>query len=160
MNILNLARPSWGAVAVAALAGTAIGFAAGFVVGRDPAAARRAAGRATHWAATGVEHATLWAAQLREHLGDLWAEAREASLGAVDAADFERHAAAAAPSAGPAPAPPRASPRGGEQAASQKRSKPTADSRTRVKRGTTARAAAKEPARNKKVATGSQARGA
>lgn len=98
MKMLDVARPNWGTLTLAVLAGTAAGFAAGYLVGRDPAAARRVAGRAAHWAALGTEQATLWAAQLREQLGDLWAEAREASTAAVDEADFGRQAAAAPPS--------------------------------------------------------------
>jgi hypothetical protein len=38
----------------------------------------------------------LTAAQAREHVGDLWAEARDEALAEVDAADFERAAAEAA----------------------------------------------------------------
>lgn len=158
MKILDLARPNWGAVAVAALAGTAVGFAAGFVVGSDPAAARRAAGRATQWAATGVEQATLWAAQLRERIGDLWAEAREASLGAVDAADFKRHAAAAtrtaAASSGPTPAQP--APRGGTPAASKRRSKLDVESKARAKARADTRAGANAPVRSDRAAPGAK----
>jgi hypothetical protein len=158
MKILDLARPSWGAMAVAALAGTAVGFAVGFVVGRDPAAARRAAGRATQWAATGVEQATLWAAQLREHLGDLWAEARDASLGAVDAADFERQAAASAASTRSGKVSPRVSPGGVAKAASKRSRKPTAASRPNAKPRKTARAAAKSQVRGESGAVGSSGR--
>jgi len=157
MKILDVARPNWGAVAVAALAGTAVGFAAGFVVGRDPAAARRATGRATQWAATGVEQATLWAAQLREHIGDLWAEAREASLGAVDAADFQRHAAAAttaAASSGPTPAQPAT--RGGTPTASKRRSKPDVDLKARAKPRADTRAGAKAPVGSDKAEPGTK----
>jgi len=153
MKILDLARPSWGTITLAALAGTAVGFAAGYLVGRDPAAARRLAGRATQWAATGVEQATLLAAQLREQLGDLWAEARESSLNAVDGADFERQAAAAAPataaaatatasgSAGLMPKQPAGTSRAKAQVASKRRSKTVAQPQPRTKPRAMAKAA-------------------
>jgi hypothetical protein len=44
-----------------------------------------------------LERATLTAAQAREHVGDLWAEAREEALAEVDAAEFERAAAKTSP---------------------------------------------------------------
>jgi hypothetical protein len=77
------------------VAGAAIGFAAGMAVSRDPDLLRRTVRRA----ARGLEGATLLAAQAREHVGDLWAEAREAARAEVDARDFERAAQAAAPAA-------------------------------------------------------------
>lgn len=60
---------------------------------RDPQALRRTVRRMAREAARGLEHATLMAAQASEHVGDLWAEAREEARAEVDAADFERTAA-------------------------------------------------------------------
>ena len=144
MKIVDLARPRWGTLALSTLAGTAIGFAAGFVVGRDPAAARRAFGQATQWAAIGFEQATLWAAQLREQVGDLWAESREASLSAVDAADFERQAASAAArraASGSTTAQPSA--RTGAAATSQQRPKRGIESKAPAKPRTDTKVGAK-----------------
>jgi hypothetical protein len=94
MKIEDLARPGLLALGVAGLAATAlIGFAAGMAVSRDPEALRRTARRVAREAARGIERATLLASQASEHIGDLWAEAREEALAEVDAADFERAAA-------------------------------------------------------------------
>ncbi|HMN64492.1 MAG TPA: hypothetical protein PKB08_05815 [Burkholderiaceae bacterium] len=96
MKIEDLALPGLLAVGVAGLAATALfGFAAGVAVSRDPEALRRAAQRVAREAARGLEQATLLAAQARERVGDLWAEAREHALADVDAADFERAATSA-----------------------------------------------------------------
>lgn len=120
MKLEELVRPGHvlGVVGIAATA--LLGFAAGVAVSRDPQAMRRTVSRAAHAAALGLERATLLAAQAREHVGDLWAEAREAAVVDVDAADFKRAAraskvpraaaaAAARSDAGSAPAkkPPR-----------------------------------------------------
>ena len=94
MKIEDLARPGLMAFGVAGLAATALlGFAAGVALSRDPEALRRAAQRMAREAARGLEQATLLAAQAREQVGDLWAEAREHAVAEVDAADFERSAA-------------------------------------------------------------------
>ena len=94
MKIEDLARPGLMAFGVAGLAATALlGFAAGVALSRDPEALRRAAQRTAREAARGLEQATLLAAQAREQVGDLWAEAREHAVAEVDAADFERSAA-------------------------------------------------------------------
>lgn len=82
-------------LAAAALAGVAVGMA----VSRDPEALKRNARNLARQAARGVEQASLLAAQAREHIGDLWAEAREEALAEVDAADFARATAAASASA-------------------------------------------------------------
>lgn len=96
MKIEDLARPGLMALGVAGLAATALlGFAAGVAVSRDPEALRRATQRLAREAARGLEQATLLAAQAREQVGDLWAEARERAVADVDAADFERAATAA-----------------------------------------------------------------
>ena len=96
MKIEEVARPGMLALGIVGIAATALlGFAAGFAVARDPDILRRTARRL----ARGLERATLMAAQAREHVGDLWAEAREEALAEVDAADFERAAASAAKAA-------------------------------------------------------------
>lgn len=96
MKIEDLARPGVLALGVVGIAATALlGFAAGAAVARDPEILRRAARRV----ARGLEGATLMAAQAREHVGDLWAHAREDAVAEVDAADFERAAASAAKAA-------------------------------------------------------------
>lgn len=96
MKIEELARPGIVVFGLAGIVATALlGYAAGVVVSRDPESVRRAARRVVGAAAFGLERATLMAAQAREHVGDLWAEAREAAIVDVDAADFT-HAAARA----------------------------------------------------------------
>lgn len=93
MKIEELVRPGVLALGVVGIAATALlGFAAGVAIARDPEALRRTARRV----ARGLERATLMAAQAREHVGDLWAEAREEAIAEVDAADFERAASSAA----------------------------------------------------------------
>ena len=97
MKIELLARPGLIALAVAGVAATALlGFAAGVAVTRDPDAVRRTTRRVARAAALGLERATLMAAQARERLGDLWAEARDAAVADVDEADFQRATAEAA----------------------------------------------------------------
>lgn len=91
MKIAELARPGLLVFGIAATA--LLGFAAGMAVSRDPEAVRRTTRRVVRAAALGLERATLMAAQAREHVGDLWAEAREAAVADVDQADFERAAA-------------------------------------------------------------------
>jgi len=103
MKIEDFTRPGLlklGALGVAGLAATALaGFAVGVAVSRDPETLKRAARSLARNAARGIEQATLMAAQAREYLGDLWAEAREEALAEADEADFARAAAAAAPPA-------------------------------------------------------------
>lgn len=97
MKIEELARPGIVVFGLAGIVATALlGYAAGVVVSRDPESVRRTARRVAGAAALGLEHATLMMAQAREHVGDLWAEAREAAVADVDAADFTRAAAHAA----------------------------------------------------------------
>ena len=100
---------------------TVLGFAVGLAMARDPQALRRTARRVVREAARGLERASLMAAQAREHVGDLWAEAREEALAEVDAADLKRAtagaskasptAAAGVGTAGVAPAPQSQAPR-------------------------------------------------
>ena len=122
MKINELARPGLMALGVVGIAATALlGFAAGMAVARDPQALRRTARRVAGEAARGLELASLMAAQAREHIGDLWAEAREEALAKVDAADFKRATASASKAtptaagvvgtAGVAPAPQSKAPR-------------------------------------------------
>lgn len=103
MKIEDFTRPGLlklGALGVAGLAATALaGFAVGVAVSRDPETLKRAARSLARNAARGIEQATLMAAQAREYLGDLWAEAREEALAEADEADFARAAAAAPPAA-------------------------------------------------------------
>jgi hypothetical protein len=107
MKIEDVTRPGLLALGIVGVTATALlGFAAGVAVARDPEVLRRTA----RGLARGLERATLMAAQTREHVADLWAEAREEALAEVDAADFERAAAKtskAAPAAAAAPAAPR-----------------------------------------------------
>lgn len=133
MKIDTLTRSGLVALGVAAIAATALlGFAAGVAVSRDPEALRRRARLVVGAAAAGVERATLMAAQAREQLGDLWAEARDAAVTDVDEADFERAAAAAAKA-------PRAATTAGAASA---RGKKTARKQAPPARKTRARAAA------------------
>ena len=92
MKFAELARPGLIVLGIAATA--LLGFAAGVAVSRDPEAVRRTTRRVARAAALGLERATLLAAQAREHIGDLWAEAREAAVADVDAANFKRAAGA------------------------------------------------------------------
>jgi len=94
MKIEDMARPAGlMAIGMVGIAATALlGFAAGVAVSRDPEALKRTARRVAREAARGLERVSLMAAQTREHVADLWAEAREEALAEVDAADFERAA--------------------------------------------------------------------
>jgi hypothetical protein len=94
MKIESLARPGLIALGLVGVAATALlGFVAGVAVARDPEGVRRATRRVARAAAVGLERATLMAAQARERIGDLWAEARDAAVADVDDADFKRAAA-------------------------------------------------------------------
>jgi hypothetical protein len=131
MKIEDVARPGLLVLGVVGVAATALlGFAAGVAVARDPEVLRRTA----RGLARGVERATLMAAQAREHVGDLWAEAREEALAEVDAADFERAAAKASPAApaGAAAAAPRKAAR--KTARKTARKSPAAPSKPRAPR--------------------------
>lgn len=96
MKIDELVRPGLMALGVVGIAATTLlGFAVGLAMARDPQALRRTARRVVREAARGLERASLMAAQAREHVGDMWAEAREEALAEVDAADFKRATAGA-----------------------------------------------------------------
>jgi hypothetical protein len=102
MKIEEIAQPGVIALGVVGIAATALlGFAAGAAVARDPEVLRRTVRRV----ARSLERATLVVAQAREHVGDLWAEAREDAIAEVDAADFKRAASSAAKPAPAAAAP-------------------------------------------------------
>jgi hypothetical protein len=91
----ELVRPS----VLLALAGSAaVGFAAGFLVGRDPQLLRRVLAAA----AQGWEQARLSVAEAREAVADQWAEARDEAVDRVEQAAFAGSVAAAA--AAPVPA--------------------------------------------------------
>jgi hypothetical protein len=113
IDLKDLARPP----VLLALAGSAaLGFAAGFLLGRDP----RLLQRVLAAAAQGWEQTRLAVAETREELADQWAAAREQAVHDVDEATFAAATAAAgaapetasateaAPAAAPAPKPRRA----------------------------------------------------
>jgi len=84
--------------AVAALAGSAaLGFVAGYAVGRDPEAAKRLMA----FVARGIDRVSLAVAETREELGDLWAEARSEARAQWEEAQFAQHEAAVADAAAP-----------------------------------------------------------
>lgn len=78
----DLLKP-FGALAAMA-ASAAVGFVAGYAVGRDPAAARRLLQNV----ARGVDRAQAVAAETREELGDLWADARASARAEWEEAAF------------------------------------------------------------------------
>jgi len=93
MKIEDMTRPGVPALGVTGVAATAmLGFAAGVAVARDPELLRRTARSLARNLARSLERATLIAARAREHVGDLWAEAREEAIAEVDAANFNRAA--------------------------------------------------------------------
>lgn len=95
MKIEDAARPGLIALGLASMAATALlGFAAGVAAGRDPEGLKRTARRVLRETAQGLERAALMAARAREHIADLWAEAREEAIAEVDAADFAKAQAA------------------------------------------------------------------
>jgi hypothetical protein len=90
-------------IAVLALgAAAAAGFAAGYLVGRDPETGRRLAKSA----ASGMLRARVAAAEAMENLGDLWADARAEALRDIEDehAGTSRATVVAADSAAPAAA--------------------------------------------------------
>jgi hypothetical protein len=83
---------------IAALAGSAaLGFVAGYAVGRDPAAAKRV----MQFIARSFDRASLAVAETREELGDLWAEARADARAQWEQAQFAEHESAATAAAAP-----------------------------------------------------------
>jgi hypothetical protein len=86
-----------------ALAGSAaLGFAAGYLLGRDPQALRRVVAAA----ARGWEQTRLSLAEAREDLADQWAEATAAARHDIEEHAFAEAAAQAAPAAVDEPAQP------------------------------------------------------
>jgi hypothetical protein len=82
--------------AVAALAGSAaLGFVAGYALGRDPEAAKRLMA----FVARGIDRVSLAVAETREELGDRWAEARSEARARWEEAQFAEHEAEAAAAA-------------------------------------------------------------
>lgn len=88
MDVRDLMKP--GALVLGIAAAGAVGFAAGFVVARDPQVLRRFA-RAV---AGGVERVTGALAESREELADLWAEVRAEAREDVEDQAFAAAAAA------------------------------------------------------------------
>lgn len=93
MKASDLGRP--GVIALTVAGAAALGFAAGYLVARNPELLRRWAGLL----AGGVERLTGSAAETREHLADLWAQAREEALQGTEEESFAAAQAAAAVSA-------------------------------------------------------------
>lgn len=99
IDLKDLARPP----VLLALAGSAaLGFAAGFVLGRDPQLLRRVLAAA----AAGWEQTRLALAEVREEVADHWAEATEAARHDIEEAAFAPPAAAAAAAEAEEAAPP------------------------------------------------------
>lgn len=93
MGPKDLLKP--GTIALGVVAAGAIGFAAGFLVARDPQRLRQLA-RAV---AGGVERVAVALAESREELADLWAEAREDARHDIETQAFTAAAAATASAA-------------------------------------------------------------
>ena len=161
MKFEELARPGLLAVGALGFAATALlGFAAGVALARDPEGLRRTARRVAGEAARGFERASLLAAQAREQIGDLWAEVREEAVSEVDTADFKRAAARASKATPAAAAAAAAAAAGtatddaaaagtssgaaaGSSADSAAREKPAGRRRSRSRKPSASRAAAK-----------------
>jgi hypothetical protein len=124
IDLKDLARPP----VLLALAGSAaLGFAAGFVLGRDPQLLRRMlAAAAASW-----EQTRLAVAEAREEVADHWAEATETAR-----RDIEEAAFAAAPAAASAAA--ETDPTEADTAAAQGEARAAAARRSRRGRAATA----------------------
>jgi hypothetical protein len=83
----DLLKP-FGALAAMA-ASAAVGFVAGYALGRDPTAARRL----LQTVARGVDRAQAAIAETREELGDLWADARASARAELEEECFAESAA-------------------------------------------------------------------
>jgi hypothetical protein len=97
MNASDLLKP--GAVVLGITTVGALGFAAGFIVARDPQVLRRVA-RAL---AGGVERVAGALAESREELADLWAEVREDARQDIEAQTFSAAPAVSATEASEKP---------------------------------------------------------
>ena len=92
IDLKDLVRPP----VLLALAGSAaVGFAAGYLIGRDPQLLRRVLAAA----AQGWEQSRLSLAEAREDLADQWAEATEAARHDIEDAAFAAAPAATASAA-------------------------------------------------------------
>jgi hypothetical protein len=87
IDLKNLAQPP---VLLAIAGSAALGFAAGFLLGRDPQLIRRALAAA----AQGWEQARVAVAEAREDLTDQWAEATESARHDIEDAAFAAAATA------------------------------------------------------------------
>jgi hypothetical protein len=81
-----------GAALLGVAAAGALGFAAGFIVARDPRVLRRVAGAL----AAGAERVSVAVAESREELADLWAEVRDEARADAEVRAFADAEAAAA----------------------------------------------------------------
>jgi hypothetical protein len=115
MEPKDLVKPAIGVLGLTAIG--ALGFAAGFVVARDPELLRKLA----RSVAGGVDNVTRALAESREQVADVWAEVRDDVRRAGEAQAF---AAAAAASAAPAAAAGAAKRRARRTSAPRRRKKP------------------------------------
>jgi hypothetical protein len=127
IDLKDFARPP---VLLALAGGAALGFAAGFVLGRDPRLLQRVlAAAAASW-----EQTRLAVAEAREEVADQWAEATEAARNDIEEAAFAAApAAAAAAEAQASTSPPAAEPEPAEAKAAAprgRRSRAAASRRT------------------------------
>ncbi len=81
-----------GAALLGVAAAGALGFAAGFIVARDPRVLRRVAGAL----AAGAERVSVAVAESREELADLWAEVRDEARADAEGRAFADAEASAA----------------------------------------------------------------
>lgn len=81
-----------GAALLGVAAAGALGFAAGFIVARDPRVLRRVAGAL----AAGAERVSVAVAESREELADLWAEVRDEARADAEVRAFADAEASAA----------------------------------------------------------------
>ncbi len=126
IDLKDFARPP----VLLALAGTAaVGFAAGYLLGRDPQFLRRVLAAA----AQGWEQTRLAVAEAREDLADQWAEATESARHEIEDAAFAAGPAAAAATATTlTPAPVQAARETAAPARRTKRSRSTTPRRART----------------------------
>lgn len=89
MKAEDLVKP--GAVVLAVMGGTALGFVAGYLVGRDPQLLRKL----MRSGASGFERLAGAVAETREELADLWAASREDAREAIEDGDLAAVAASA-----------------------------------------------------------------
>jgi hypothetical protein len=95
MSPNDVLKPAAGVLGYAAVA--ALGFAAGYMVARDPELLRRFA----RTVAGGVERLSVAVATSREELADMWVEMREQAQNAAETADVSEAVVAAAATEAP-----------------------------------------------------------